>query len=279
MSLVVTSLNSGSNGNCYYIGCGHDAVLVDAGLSCRETEKRMRRLGLKMETVRAIFISHEHGDHIKGIEGIVSKYKLPVYITAPTLHHGKLRISDLYVRAFKPLEPIHIGELAVLAFPKQHDAADPHSFIVTGNGVNVGVFTDIGTPCRHVIEHFKQCHAIFLEANYDDEMLSRGKYPIHLQRRISSDHGHLSNAQALKLFADHRPSFMSHVFLSHLSRDNNDPELVLQMFAAYATTTNITVASRYHEMEVRIISSSDSTGIIPVKKSLNAKPVQISLFS
>src|SRR5271156_2019036 len=109
MSLFTASLNSGSNGNCYYIGNESEAVLVDAGISCRETEKRMRRIGLKMELVKALFISHEHGDHIRGVESMANKYHLPVYITTPTLHHGKLRVSKDQIFDFKAYEPVTIG--------------------------------------------------------------------------------------------------------------------------------------------------------------------------
>src|ERR1700743_1412773 len=108
MSLYITSLNSGSNGNCYYIGNGQEAVLVDAGISCRETEKRMRRLGLKMDVVKAIFISHEHGDHIRGVEGFASKYQLPIYITPSTMHNARLRVSEQLVKSFKAYEAVSI---------------------------------------------------------------------------------------------------------------------------------------------------------------------------
>ena len=134
--------------------------------------------------------------------------------------------------------------------PKLHDACDPHSFIVSNNAVTVGIFTDIGLACQHVIKHFKQCHAAFLESNYDAEMLEEGKYPYHLKNRIRGGNGHLSNSQALKLFIDHRPSFMSHLLLSHLSKNNNDPLLVENMFTRKAGRTKIVIASRFQETEV-----------------------------
>src|SRR5579872_4039488 len=143
MSLFITSLNSGSNGNCYYIGNASEAVLIDAGISCRETEKRMRRLGLSMEKVKAIFITHEHIDHIKGVEVLANSHQLPVYITAATLHSGRLRIPTHLVKPFKAYESISVGRLAVTGFPKQHDAVEPHSFIVTGSDITIGVFTDV----------------------------------------------------------------------------------------------------------------------------------------
>ncbi len=250
MALFVTSLNSGSNGNCYYVGNSRDAILVDAGISCRETEKRMNRLGLSMNKVKALFISHEHSDHIRGVPVIAKKYKLPVYITPDTLKHGQLDIHIDQVNCFQPTEPVQIGDIRVTAFPKLHDAVDPYSFMITYEGVNIGVFTDIGAPCERLVHHFKQCHAAFLEANYDEEMLDKGRYPIFLKNRIRGGKGHLSNKQALELFLAHRPSYMTHLFLSHLSRDNNNPELVQALFTQHAGATRIVVASRFEETAV-----------------------------
>ncbi len=246
----MASLASGSNGNCYYVGNEKEAVLVDVGISCRETERRMQRLGLSMEKVKAIFISHEHTDHIKGLPVIAKKYKIPVYITPATLQGLRGGVEPQLVRAFRGYEPVEVGGLSVTAFPKYHDAADPHSFIVSGGGINVGVFTDIGTPCDHVIRNFQQCHAAFLETNYDDDLLDRGHYPYHLKARIRGNHGHLSNRQALNLFTGYKPEFMSHVLLGHLSRDNNHPGLVQELFTAHAQDTLVVVASRYEETSV-----------------------------
>lgn len=250
MSLYITSLNSGSNGNCYYIGNEKEAVLVDAGISCREIEKRMKRLGLSIRNVKAVFVSHEHSDHIKGIPTLSKKYQLPIYITSATLFHSRC-ISDRHlVKSFIATEPIVIGNLAIVAFPKSHDASDPYSFIVVCDGIKVGIFTDIGEPCQHVINHFKECHAAFLEANYDDEMLETGNYPYYLKNRISGGKGHLSNKQALDLFKTHKPAFMSHLLLSHLSKNNNCPHLVKKLFDEHAEGVKMIVASRFEETAV-----------------------------
>ncbi|MFD3000652.1 MBL fold metallo-hydrolase [Pontibacter toksunensis] len=250
MQLSITSLNSGSNGNCYYIGNGKEAVLVDAGISCRETEKRMKRLGLSMSKVKAIFVSHEHSDHIRGIPVLAKKYQLPVFITPGTLQGCRLDFNGVTVCSFQAHEPVQIGSLSVTAFPKFHDAADPHSFIVGYKGIKIGIFTDIGAPCDQLISHFVKCHAAFLEANYDEEMLDRGHYPYYLKRRIKGGRGHLSNRQALALFAAYKPSFMSHVLLSHLSKDNNCPHLVKELFTTHADGTEVIVASRFEETPV-----------------------------
>src|SRR5258705_4882850 len=125
MPLFITSLNSGSNGNCYYIGNDTEAILIDAGISCRETERRMKRLGLSMEKVKAIFISHEHSDHINGLRVLSKKYQLPDYITAATQRFSNLTLEKKLIKRFKAGLPVMVGELSILAFQKEHDAGDP----------------------------------------------------------------------------------------------------------------------------------------------------------
>ncbi|MDN5284940.1 MAG: fold metallo-hydrolase [Mucilaginibacter sp.] len=259
MSLFITSLNSGSNGNCYYVGNEREAILVDAGISCRETEKRMARLGLSMQKVKAIFVSHEHSDHIRGIPVLAKKFKLPVYITPGTLLHLGNSLDMQQVHHLQEFETVNIGELQVTSFPKEHDASEPHSFMVSYNDINVGVFTDIGVVCDRLIRYFGQCHAAFLEANYDDEMLDNGGYPYHLKRRIRGGKGHLSNKQALALFMTHKPAHMTHLLLSHLSHNNNDPKLVEDLFTACNTGIHITVASRFAETPVYHIGHTGKT--------------------
>jgi phosphoribosyl 1,2-cyclic phosphodiesterase len=250
MSLFISSLNSGSNGNCYYVGTDDEGILIDGGISCRETEKRLKRLGLSIKKVKAIFVSHEHGDHIHGVPGICKKHKLPVYITAATLKNGNVALLPEYVFNFQPHVPIQIGKISITAFPKFHDASDPHSFVVASDSVKVGVFTDIGHPCDHVQHYFNQCNAVFLEANYDEQMLEQGSYPYPLKERIRGGNGHLSNAQALTLFMNNKGNNLSHLFLSHLSRENNSPRLVKDIFNRVAGNTQIIVSSRDKESKL-----------------------------
>ena len=253
MTLYIASLNSGSNGNCYYIGNNDEAVLIDAGLSCRETERRMRRLALPLSRVKAIFISHEHDDHIRGVEVLSRRYQLPVYITQPTLAECRFPPDPQFVKSFNEGQSVTIGGLSILAFSKAHDASDPYSFVVSSPTIRIGIFTDIGAVCDNLIRHFTSCHAAFLETNYDEELLEKGRYPWPLKNRIRGGHGHLSNRQALDLFAAYRPPFMSHLLLSHLSQDNNRPELAQALFEQQSRGTTITVASRHIESEVYAI--------------------------
>jgi phosphoribosyl 1,2-cyclic phosphodiesterase len=280
MSLFIASLNSGSNGNCYYIGNKDEAILVDAGISCRETERRMKRLELSLKKVKAIFVSHEHTDHIYGIPRLSRKHGIPIYITSSTLHHGRLNLKQHLSFHFKAHEPVKIGNLSITAFPIHHDASDPHSFIVTHNDVNVGVFTDIGLACEQVKNNFKQCHAAFLEANYDEVMLHTGSYSIGLKERIRGGKGHLSNKQAAQLFKEYKSPFMSHLFLSHLSEENNSPKIVSELFTKIAGKTEIIVASRYEETQVYHIGSVSGTTATVLKKKSRGQysQFQLSLF-
>jgi phosphoribosyl 1,2-cyclic phosphodiesterase len=278
MSLFIASLNSGSNANCYYIGNSHEAVLVDAGLSCRETEKRMKQSGLSMDAVKALFISHEHTDHITGMPGISKKYQLPVYITGGTFDNCKMPVEPQLIHTFKHAKPVAIGNLLVTPFSKSHDAADPYSFMISGHGINIGVITDIGYACKRVIKYFQQCHAVFLESNYCEEMLENGSYPYHLKKRIRSDEGHLSNDQALELFRNYRSDDLRLLILSHLSKNNNRPELVEKLFNQHAGDTKIVVASRYTASPVFCIDGNIIKAVQKIKRRSSANEKQLSLF-
>ena len=276
MSVLIASINSGSNGNCYYVGNQESAVLIDAGISCKEIELRMNRLGLAMKSVKAIFVSHEHSDHIRGIDVLSRRHQIPVYLNQTMIHNGCVRVEKELVEIYEAHIPVTIGNLRITSFPKFHDACDPHSFIIQSENVTVGVLTDIGKACEQVIKYFKLCDAVFLEANYDEEMLQKGSYPYYLKNRIRSDKGHLSNAEALNLFINHKSALLSHLLLSHLSKDNNSPELVTRLFNVHAQHTKVVVASRYEESEIYKISRADSALLTEIV--VKDKLTQYSLF-
>lgn len=275
MSLFVASLNSGSNGNCYYVGNQQEAILIDAGISCRETEQRLKRLELPIRKIKGIFVTHEHSDHIYGLPRLSKKHHIPIYITPNTLQQGRINLRNDLVRTFMPHSPIPVGRLTVTPFPIYHDACDPHNFLISGGDVSVGVFTDIGTPCANVRKHFAKCHAAFLETNYDEMMLNTGGYSIALKNRIRGGRGHLSNKEAAQLFKQHKPAFMSHLFLSHLSEENNSPEIVAHLFKKIAGKTEIIIASRHEETQVYQINSQ---GLIYKTRRQRRDQFQLSLF-
>jgi phosphoribosyl 1,2-cyclic phosphodiesterase len=258
MGLYIASLNSGSNGNCYYVGNEEEAILVDAGICCREIEKRLKHLSLPAGRIRAIFISHEHSDHIRGLEVFSKKYRLPVYITPPTVYHGGLSLHASQVVSFCCGEKIRIGNLEITPFSKNHDASDPYSFIVSDHQVTIGVFTDLGKCCDKLVQYFRLCDAAFLESNYDEAMLVNGRYPWHLKQRIRGGKGHLSNTEALNLFLQHRRPQMQLLLLSHLSANNNRVEIVEELFNRHANGVRMVVASRHAASELFFIPASEA---------------------
>jgi phosphoribosyl 1,2-cyclic phosphodiesterase len=276
MSVMIASLNSGSNGNAYYVGSADEAVLIDAGISCRETERRMARLGLAIEKLRAVFISHEHTDHIGGVAVLARKYRLPIYVTSATESGMRIPAPISFIRRFRADEPVSIGQLQVTGFTKTHDAADPHSFIIQHRHIQVGVFTDIGRVCNNLKKHFSQCHAAFLESNYDAAMLEQGRYPEHLKKRIRGGECHLSNEEAWELFQQHRGEQLSHLLLSHLSRNNNTHEKVKEVFSRDTGNTHIIIASRYRPSEVYSITGTEADKPQIVNKQTG--PEQLRLF-
>jgi phosphoribosyl 1,2-cyclic phosphodiesterase len=272
MALQYASLNSGSNGNCYYVGNAQEGVLIDAGLSCRETEKRMKQLGISLKKIKGIFISHEHIDHVKGIEVISKKHNIPIYINRATRNHCRLPIPEPHTVFISNSDVVQIGELEITAFSKKHDAADPISFVIKHQDVRIGVFTDIGSVCENLQLHFSSCHVVFLEANYEEEMLENGPYPFLLKQRIRGENGHLSNDQAINLIQLHRSPQLSHILLSHLSKENNCPNLAQQKFQQAFSPIHVEVASRYHPSQLHTYSAS------PKIKTAPENLMQLNLF-
>lgn len=242
--LEICALASGSNGNCYYIGNKRDAILVDAGISCKQILKRMDEKGLVPSKIKAIFISHEHSDHIRGARVIAKRLHVPVYMTAKTFVATYKNLQPDYPRYFEPDDVIPVGEFTVHSFLKNHDASEPCSFRISYQDKSVGVLTDIGAPCENVKSHFQACDVVFLESNYDDEMLQTGAYPWYLKKRIASTHGHLSNLQASSLLGSHGGVNLKCVFLSHLSAENNTPELAMKAFQSHASVYDVRITYR-----------------------------------
>jgi len=255
--LKIAAIASGSNGNCYYLESGDDAVLVDAGVSAKQIVERMTRLGLSLVKVRGVFISHEHSDHIRGLDVFSRKQAIPVFMTKKTYSSWGKPVRESLLNFFSPGEPVVLGSLSVHPFLKSHDAAEPCSFSVSSTRKTVAILTDIGSQCANVIDHIKRADALFLESNYDDHMLKTGFYPPYLKRRIASDVGHLSNTQAARLALEHATPRLRHVFLSHLSANNNTPEIALKTFIQHIEKrsdlqVDVTLTSR--EKEVGLVS-------------------------
>ena len=248
--LTICAIASGSNGNCYYIGNDQEAILVDAGISARQTMARMRGRNLDPMKIKAIFISHEHADHTHGARVLSKKLKIPVFLTSQTYVAMYANLRPTAPRFFTPENEIIVGSFHIFPFLKRHDAAEPCSFRIAYKGLQTGVFTDIGSACENVIRNFSQCHVAFLESNYDEKMLWEGRYPWPLKKRIASEYGHLSNDQAFNLLVNNSGSQLRAVFLSHLSAENNTPDTALRRFAGVGNNVKIHMTSRYEAGEV-----------------------------
>lgn len=281
MSLQITSLNSGSNGNCYYVGNSTEAILIDIGITCKEVEKRMIHLRLDINILKAVFVSHEHTDHIKGVAGFANKYNLPVFMTSATWKNSGILVKPELVKLLQSEQPTNIGNLSITGFPKFHDAVDPHSFIISQNKTTIGVFTDIGRCCDRVKKYFKLCNAAFLESNYDEELLENGRYPYFLKNRIRGGKGHLSNDEAYEIFHNYRSSKLSHLLLSHLSKENNCPVKARKTFLHSDHDVHIIIASRFEATEVYSIPfeyTAFSSTVFCSRKPSQPKLVQLSIF-
>lgn len=241
----ICALASGSNGNCYYVGNAREAILVDVGIGNQQLIKRMIEVGLSLNNVKAIFITHEHTDHINGIRAVSGKNNIKCFTTKKTYENTRSNFRSDNVNFFSPGEIITIGNIKVHSFSKQHDAADPVSFRVEIDELNIAVLTDLGEACKEVKEHLQLCNAAFLECNYEHDILFSGKYPAFLKKRISSDKGHLSNSQAFELVKSLNGSPLKTILLSHISAENNTIDLAMNTFKPLYTTHCIEPTSRY----------------------------------
>ena len=248
--LEICAIASGSNGNCYYIGNEDNAVLIDAGISRKQIILRMAERGLDVSKIKAVFISHEHSDHIRGAYVLGKRLNIPVYLTAKTYNSAYKNMRPLYPRFFTLNVPVQLNGFTIFPFSKNHDAAEPCSFRIKYENIHIGVFTDIGNPCENVTTQLGICNGVFMETNYDEKMLWEGKYPWHLKNRIASENGHLSNRQAFQLLDKHAGNNLKCVFLSHLSQENNTPEIAYKTIAPLKDRFEIKLTSRTQPGEV-----------------------------
>jgi len=230
VALSLCMLASGSKGNCIHVSAGDKSFLVDAGLSGREIERRMGQRDLSPEHLQAIVVSHEHGDHIRGVGVLARRYGLPVYMSGETESAALPNLGKLPRSChFHPGTPFSIPPFSIHPFNVSHDAADPVGFTISMNGSRIGIATDLGIATGLVEQHLKDCHLLVLEANHDLEMLTNGPYPWPLKQRIKSRNGHLSNEAAEALLRAVMNTALKHVVLGHLSETNNTAHQALKI--------------------------------------------------
>ena len=223
------SLGSGSKGNATLVEDGHSSLLIDCGFSVKETERRLSRLGRSAEDLSGILVTHEHGDHIRGVLPLARKYCLPVYMTAGTANtlkspHHKLKIIDSH-------NSFQCASMTVIPVAVPHDAREPVQYLVNDGRHTLGVLTDLGHISSHVAEQYANCDGLLLEANHDHAMVSNGPYHPRLKQRVGGDWGHLSNTQSRELLEHVALGRLQHLVLAHISEQNNHPEKVQEAVA------------------------------------------------
>ncbi len=222
-------LASSSSGNCTFIGTERTRILVDAGLSRKETFERLKEAGETPDTLSAIVVTHEHSDHISGLISIARKLKIPIYLsqlTAPTIAWGDFQP---FVEHFQAGSSFVIGDIEVDSFTIPHDAADPVGFTFRSQGVKIGVVTDLGYLPDSIKYHLRGTDWLVLESNHDIEMLKVGPYPWSVKQRVMGRKGHLSNEVACEFVRRELDSSVNTLLLGHLSENNNHPEIVRLM--------------------------------------------------
>ena len=233
MAVSVSVLASGSRGNSAVVQTSTTRILVDAGISCRETFKRMKGLGEDPRCLSAILVTHEHSDHICGLATLAKKLKIPVFMTGAThqcwsraLRDEKgLRPKLERLEVFAAGKSFQVGDIAITPFTIPHDAADPVGFTLRAEGVKIGVATDLGYVPASVRDHLRRCEVLIVESNHDIEMLRVGPYPWSVKQRVMSRLGHLSNDALAEFFTNDYDGEAAYVVLAHLSEHNNHPEI------------------------------------------------------
>lgn len=227
-------LASGSSGNCIYVASAGARLLIDAGISGRETVRRLEQIGATPARVQAICLTHEHSDHIAGLSVLQGRFKMALYANSGTIEALRRdeKLASLQWHVFATGSPFEIGDLSLEPFSVSHDAYDPVGFVVKTDAARIGIVTDIGVSTHLVREKLKHCQALVVEANHDESLLTEAERPWHLKQRIAGRQGHLSNQHAAELIAASAGPGLTHVFLAHLSADCNDPKLALKIVSA-----------------------------------------------
>ena len=252
--LAVCVLASGSKGNAIYISGGTTTILIDAGLSGIEIERRLRAQNLEPQKIDAIVVSHEHDDHIQGVGILARRFQLPVYITPRTFDAAAARLGAIdRLRFFECGSSFSIDSLTLHPFCTSHDAVDPAGFTVSRDGRKIGVATDLGIETAVVREHLKACDVIILEANHDPSLLADGPYPWPLKQRIKGRTGHLSNEATAKLLREVRHKNLKHVILAHLSETNNHPQQALDAVGRVLNHQNLCFTVAAQDVSTNII--------------------------
>ncbi len=230
------SLGSGSSGNATVVeatsGITTTRLLIDAGFSLRELETRLARAGLESSDLDAVFVTHEHSDHVGCALTLAERHRLSVWMSRGTWRAIGETALPLHLRFTRDGETIEMGDLELRPFTVAHDAAEPLQLRCSDGSACLGVLTDLGSLTEHMLESIAGCDALILECNHDDALLAASRYPPSLKARIGGRYGHLSNALAVELLASGIADRLRHLVAAHLSRENNRPALVRTALAS-----------------------------------------------
>lgn len=233
MKLEFCSLSSGSSGNCYYLGNEFHGILIDAGISAGSIRKFLKAKGVSVTTIMGVLVTHNHVDHVKGLEVLTRKNHVPVFTTDTvweTLFKPPYQqnISGDCVRKIEAFRKFHLAGFDIEAFPVCHDAPETLGYHICYGSRKITIVTDLGHICETAAKYIKAANFLVIESNYDEKMLREGNYPYFLKERISGKNGHLDNLQTSTFLAEHIHRDVSHICLAHLSKNNNTPEKALQ---------------------------------------------------
>jgi len=246
-------LASSSSGNCTLVESGGARILLDVGISWVRVTRALVSIDVDPVSIDAIVISHEHSDHVTGVGVAARKLRCPVYLNLDTLNFVASRLGKIGREQIVLTEvgtPFAINDIEFTAFPVPHDAANPVGYVARCNGIKVGIATDLGYPTNVVKHCLAGCNGLVLESNHDKEMLLNGPYPFELKQRISSKRGHLSNEQSADLLSTVIHEDLAAVLLSHLSDENNTPELAFNAAAKVLgdlNRTDVTLSLTYRD--------------------------------
>jgi phosphoribosyl 1,2-cyclic phosphodiesterase len=236
MGVSVSVLASGSRGNAALVESSNARILVDAGISCRETFKRLKSIGRDPREISAILITHEHSDHVYGLATLAKKLNVPIFMTGATHQSWSRSVRDARgerpqvdkLEIFSSGRTFQVGDITVMPFTIPHDAADPVGFTFRAEGTKIALVTDLGYMPVSVCDQLRKCDVLMIESNHDVEMLRGGSYPWSVKQRVMSRVGHLSNESLAQFFAQHYDGGASYIVLAHLSAENNHPEIALK---------------------------------------------------
>lgn len=231
MELNFCSLSSGSSGNCYYIGNELHGILVDAGISATSIRRFLKDMNISMQSIMGVLITHNHIDHIKGLDVLLRKNTLPAFTTQKiwkSILNPYIKITSDCIREITLLQKFNLAGFEIEAFPVNHDASETIGFHISAGDKKITIATDLGHICETSAPYIKKANLLVLESNYDEQMLMNGGYPYFLKTRIKSDNGHLGNHQTSGFLAENYNNELSHICLAHLSKNNNTPEVALR---------------------------------------------------